>query len=462
MKSNGLMNMTEGTPWKLILVFSLPMLLGNFLQQMYNVIDSVIVGQYVGPTALAAVGTAFPVIFLLISMFIGFGVGATIIISQYYGAGNREGVQKTIDTIYVTLFAFAIPLTLIGVFLARPLLIMMNTPSDVLDQATIFMQITFVGTIGMFGYNVNAGILQGLGDSKSPLIYLGMSTFMNISLVILFVAGFKWGVAGAATATIISQMFAFIFGIWHINRKQDYIRISFRKLKFDKAIFKDCVKLGLPAGLQNVTFSLGIMVLQGLINSYQMIFMAGFNAASKIDAIAFMPMMTFSSAITTYVGQNIGAGRMDRVKKGLNATLALSSLFCVIICPLILLLAGPLLTMFTDDVGVIQAGMAYLFRVVPFYLILSVMFVITGALRGAGESMIPLISAVISLWLARLPLAYLLAGTGRDNLFYSWPLGWLVGLVIVVAYYMTGRWKNKSRDRMMSPEIAGEIENALL
>ena len=196
MKTNGLINMTEGTPWKLILVFSLPMLLGNFLQQMYNVIDSVIAGQYIGPTALAAVGTAFPVIFLMISMFIGFGVGATIIISQYYGAGNREAVQKTIDTIYVTLFAFAIPLTLIGIFIARPLLVLMNTPSDVLDQATIFMQITFIGTIGMFGYNVNAGILQGLGDSKTPLIYLGMSTGMNIGLVILFVAGFHWGLPG--------------------------------------------------------------------------------------------------------------------------------------------------------------------------------------------------------------------------------------------------------------------------
>lgn len=462
MKTTGLMNMTEGTPWKLILRFSLPLLLGNFLQQLYNVVDSIIVGQYIGPSALAAVGTAFPVIFLLISMFIGFGIGSTIIISQYFGAGNRESVKRTIDTIYISLFAFAIPLTLIGTFLARPLLVLMNTPIEVLDQSTAYMQIIFIGTIGMFGFNINSGILQGLGDSKSPLIYLGMSTAMNIVLDFVFVAILQWGVAGAAWATIISQFFAFGFGIWHINRKQNYFRISVHKLKFDKAIFKDSVKLGLPAGLQNVTFSMGIMVLQGLINSYQYVFMAGYNAANKIDAIAFMPMMTFSTAITTYVGQNIGAGRMDRVKKGLKATLALSSLVCIIICPLILLLSDPLLRLFTNDVGVIQAGMAYLFRVVPYYLILSVMFVVTGALRGAGESMIPLVAAVVSLWLARLPLAYLLAETGRDNLFYSFPLGWVVGLVIVGTYYMTGRWKNKSRDRMLSPQFTGETDNAVL
>jgi putative MATE family efflux protein len=461
MKTDGLMNMTEGEPWKLILRFSLPLLLGNILQQLYNVVDSIVVGQFVGTTALAAVGTTFPVIFLLNSLFIGIGIGATIIVSQYYGAGNRDYVKKTVDTIYIAMFAIAVPLTLVGIFLARPLLVLMNTPPDVLDQATTYMQIIFIGTIATFGYNINSGILQGLGDSVSPLLYLGLATAINIVLDLVFVIVFHWDVAGVAWATILAQLFAFLFGIWHINHHQNYIRISWRGLQPDRQILVDSVRLGLPSGLQNMSFSLGTMVLQRLINSYQSFFMAGYNGAGKIDAIAFMPLMTFASAITTYVGQNIGAGKIDRVKKGLHATLAISSIVSIVICPLILIFSDTLMRMFTNDPLVIQSGMAYLFRVVPFYLLLSALFIINGALRGAGQAVVPLVSAMISLWLARVPLAYLLAETGRDNLFFSFPLAWLVGLAVVVPYYLSGRWKNKSMIRVPKDLTEGD-KNALL
>ena len=466
MRTDGLNNMTTGAPWKLILKFSLPMLLGNLLQQGYNIVDSIVVGKFVGTTALAAVGTAFPVIFLLISLFIGLGIGSTIIISQYFGADNREYVKKTVDTIYITMFAIAIPLSVVGIFLSEPLLLLMNTPADVLPQATTYMQIVFAGTIASFGYNINSGILQGLGDSKSPLIYLAIATVTNIALDLLFVAVFGWGVAGVAWATIIAQFVAFLFGIWHINHKQDYIHISMHGLQPNRRLLMDSIRLGLPAGLQNMSFSIGTMVMQGLINSYGSAFMAGFNGANKIDAIAFMPMMTFSSAITTYVGQNIGAGRIDRVKLGLRWTLILSSIVCVIICPLILVFADPLMRMFDSNPAVIQAGMGYLFRVAPFYLLLSILFIYNGALRGAGEAAIPLISAIVSLWFARVPLAYLLATTGRDNMFYSFFLGWIVGCAIVIPYYYSGRWKKKSLVRGQLAEKESipepEVENAVL
>ena len=444
MRSTSSNNMTTGSPWKLILRFSLPLLVGNLLQQAYNIVDSIVVGKFVGTTALAAVGTSFPVIFLLLSLFIGLGIGSTIIISQYYGADNRESVKKTIDTTYITMFAIGVPLSIVGIFLSEPLLLLMNTPADVLPQATAYMQIIFAGTIASFGYNINSSILQGLGDSRSPLLYLLIATVTNIGLDLLFVAVFDWGVAGVAWATIIAQVVAFVFGIWHINRTQTYIHISLRNLQPNKRLLLDSIRLGLPAGLQNMSFSIGIMVMQRLINSYGSVFMAGFNGANKIDAIAFMPMMTFSSAITTYVGQNIGAGRMDRVKLGLRWTLIMSSVVCLIICPLILIFANPLMQMFDTNPAVIEAGIAYLIRVVPFFILLSVMFIYTGALRGAGEAAIPLITAIVSLWFARVPLAYLLATTGRDNMFYSYVLGWLVGCLIIIPYYYSGRWKKKA------------------
>jgi putative MATE family efflux protein len=450
-RDGGLNNMTVGQPWRLILRFALPLLLGNVLQQLYNIVDSIVVGNFVGKTALAAVGTAFPVIFLVNSLFMGIGMGATIIVSQYYGADDQASVKKTIDTIYISLFAVAIPLTVIGLIVARPLLQLMNTPADTLDQATTYMQIIFLGTFASFGYNINSGILQGLGDSKSPLIFLSIATGINIVLDFVFVLGFHWDVAGVAWATILAQLFSFLFGIWYINHRQHYIRISPRHMLFDLQILKDSVRLGLPAGLQNMSFSLGTMVLQSLINSYQSDFMAGFNGANKIDSFAFMPLFTFATAAMTYVGQNIGAGRMDRVKKGVRSTMIMSAIVCLVICVLILLFGGTLMRLFSQEPAVIEAGEAYLIRVAPFYILLAVLFTLNAALRGAGDSVVPLLATLASLWLARVPLAYFLAERfGRDAMFFSFPLGWLVGLAIVVPYYLSGRWRNKSVVRNMN------------
>ena len=443
--NSSMSNMTEGQPWRLILRFALPLLLGNVLQQFYNIVDSMVVGNFVGKTALAAVGTAFPVIFLVNSLFMGIGMGATIIISQYYGANDQANVKKTIDTLYISMFAVAIPLTVIGLLASRPLLLLMNTPPDTLDQATTYMQIIFIGTLASFGYNVNSGILQGLGDSRSPLVFLSIATVINIILDLVFVLAFHWDVAGVAWATILAQLFSFLFGIWYINHRQEYIHISPRHMIFDWQLLRDSIRLGLPAGLQNMSFSLGTMVLQSLINGYQSDFMAGFNGANKIDSFAFMPLFTFAAAAMTYVGQNIGAGRIDRVKKGIRSTILMSGLVCLVISALILLFGGTLMRLFSQDQAVIEAGEAYLIRVAPFYILLAVLFTLNGALRGAGESVVPLLATLASLWLARVPLAYFLADRfGRDEMFFSFPLGWTVGLLIVVPYYLSGRWRSKS------------------
>ena len=312
-KSSG--DMTSGNPALLIFKFTIPLLIGNIFQQLYNMVDSIVVGNYVGQIALAAVGTGFPFIFLMSSLFMGLGIGATIMISQYFGAGDMTNVKKTVDTIYTSMMLISIPLTIIGAFVSRFILELVNVPADTINSANIYMVIIFLGIIGSLGFNVNSGILQGLGDSKTSLIFLAIACVINIILDLVFVLVFGWGVAGVAVATIIAQFCSWVFGVFYINKKYKYLHISPFKFKIDKEILIRTIKLGIPAGLQQALFAAGIMVFQSLVNQHGSVFMAGFNAANKIDTFAFMPIQSFSIAATTYVGQNIGAGKLDRVKK---------------------------------------------------------------------------------------------------------------------------------------------------
>ncbi len=438
-------DMTAGSPTRLILTFALPLLVGNIFQQLYNLVDSVVVGNYVGKTALAGVGTSFPIIFMFTALFMGVGMGATIMVAQYYGAGDHERVKKTISTIYTAVMVGAIPLTLLGVFLCGPLLKLMLVPADTYREAYTYILIIFIGITAMLGYNVNAGILQGVGDSKSPLLFLVIACGINIVLDLLFVLVFGWGVAGVAIATIIAQFFSWVFGIFFINKKYPDLEINPFKFRFDRHLFWQAIRLGIPAGVQQAIFSLGIMVMQSLVNSYGSDFMAGFNGSNKIDTFAFMPIQSFATAVTTFVGQNIGAGKYDRVKRGASVTLMMS-IICSIVIGVLLLFIGPfLMRLFSPDAAVIEAGMAYLYRILPFYAVLSLLFIINGVMRGAGEMIVPVISTMVSLWAARVPSAYLLAHFfGRDNMFFSYVIGWVLGAIIAIAYYLSGRWKNKS------------------
>ncbi len=438
-------DMTTGSPTKLILTFALPLLVGNIFQQLYNLVDSVVVGNYVGKTALAGVGTSFPIIFMFTALFMGIGMGATIMIAQYYGAGDYERVKKTISTIYTAVMVGAIPLTLLGIFLCGPLLKLMLVPADTYHEAYTYILIIFFGITATLGYNVNAGILQGVGDSKSPLLFLVIACGINIVLDLLFVLVFGWGVAGVAIATIIAQFFSWVFGIFFINKKYPELEINPFHFRFDKHLFWQAIRLGIPAGVQQAIFSLGIMVMQSLVNSYGSDFMAGFNGSNKIDTFAFMPIQSFATAVTTFVGQNIGAGKYDRIKKGSSVTVMMS-IACSIVIGVLLLFTGPfLMRLFSPDAAVIEAGMAYLYRILPFYAVLSLLFIINGVMRGAGEMIVPVISTMVSLWAARVPSAYLLAHFfGRDNMFFSYVIGWLIGAIITITYYLSGRWKNKS------------------
>ncbi len=424
--------MTEGKPSKLIFRFALPLLAGNVLQQMYNLVDSVVVGNFVGKEALAAVGNSFVINFLMTSLFMGIGLGATILISQFFGAGKNDGVKATVDTMYVAMVIGAAVVTVIGLVSARPLLVLMNTPDGTtLDWSVSYLQIMFVGTVASFGYNINSGILQGIGDSKSSLLFLAVATVLNIILDLLFVAVFGWGVAGVALATILAQFFSFVFGIWFINHRIRVIRISLRKFDFSSDILIKCIKIGLPAGVQNVLFSLGTIVLQRLVNRYGPGFMAGYSATGKIDSFAFMPIASFATAVTTYVGQNVGARRLDRVKQGVRSTLLMSFVLCVFVSAFVLIFGRYLLMAFSQDEEVIVTGLHFLHRLMPLYFLLSVLFVVNAALRGAGQSVLPLVSAIVSLLAARVPSAYLLDYLfGKYEMFWCFGIGWACGLLI--------------------------------
>lgn len=441
-------DMTEGSPARLLLFFSLPLLVGNMFQQLYNMVDSVVVGNYVGKTALAAVGTGFPMIFMLCSLFMGMGLGATIMVAQFYGAGDMDRVRRTVDTIYTALIVGAVPLTIFGLLIAGPLLRLMNVPADTYDLALSYILIVFGGIVGTLGYNANAGILQGLGDSRTPLRFLAMACGINIVLDLVFVVGFHWGVAGVAVATVIAQASSWVFGILYINKKYPQIHISPFRFAFDKELFLQVVRLGVPAGVQQALFSVGVMVMQSLVNGYGSDFMAGFNGANKLDTFGFMPIQSFATAATTYVGQNIGAGRMDRVKSGTRAALLLSCGFSAGIALVLIPLAPVFMRMFNPEPAVIAAGVAYLNRILPFYALLAVMFTLNSVMRGAGEMVVPMVSSLVSLWLARIPAAYLMDHFfGRDNMFFCYAIGWVLGLGITCRAFFRGSWRQKTLTR---------------
>lgn len=437
--------MTEGNAFKIILAFAFPMLIGNVFQQLYNMVDSIVVGNYVGKIALAAVGTGFPIIFLMSALFIGIGIGATILISQFIGAGDIDNVRKTSQTIYTAMILSAIPISIIGIVFCQPILLLINTPPNVLPMAKQYMLVIFAGMIGSFGFNINAGILQGFGDSKSSLLFLAIATVINIVLDLLFVIVFNWGVRGVAIATIIAQASSWVFGMIYMKRKYEILNFQITKFYFDKEIFKKILKLGLPTGIQQALFSVGIMSMQSIVNGYGSDFMAGFNAANKIDTFAFMPIQSFANAVTTFTGQNIGAGRLDRVHKGTVAAITMSliiSALALVVIPL-----GPfILKMFSSDPAVIDAGMIYLSNVMPLFLLLAIVFTLNAVIRGAGESVIPMIGSLISIWLGRIPAAYYIAANiGKEYLFYSYGVGWVLWLLISGPYYLSGRWKAKSQ-----------------
>ncbi|MDM8159456.1 MATE family efflux transporter [Labilibaculum sp. K2S] len=436
---------TTGNITKLIFNFTLPMLLGNVFQQLYNIVDSIIVGKFLGKEALASVGASFPIIFTLIALLIGIGSGFSIVISQFYGAKDINKVKRTIDTMYLFLFGAGILVSVLGIYFSKDLFLLLQLPIELIPQATSYLNVYMAGMIMFFGFSGTSSILRGLGDSKTPLYFLILASIFNIIFDLLFVMVFKWGIAGAAWATVLAQSGAFISGIIYLNRNHNIINFSFFKLVFDKELFIKSLKIGIPSGLQHTFVALGMMALLGIVNTFGTDVIAAYTAAGRIDSLAIMPAMNFSQAVAAFVGQNLGANKIDRVRQGFKVTFIMSNVFCLMMTAIIILFGSHLMKLFTTDANVIAIGEKYLIIVSSFYLLFSTMFTTNGVLRGAGDTLIPMFITLFSLWLIRIPCAYFLSShIGETGIWWSIPIGWSMGTIFSYLYYRTGRWKKKS------------------
>lgn len=437
-------DLTVGNESKVIFLFALPMLLGNILQQLYNIVDSVIVGNYIGKEALAAVGASFPVLFVLISLVIGISMGSTIIIAQYFGAKDYVNVKKAIDSLLVFLLFSSLFLTAVGLIFSEAIFRLLQLPENIIPDAVAYFNILLYGFVLMFGYNAISSILRGLGDSRTPLYFLLISTVLNIILVVLFVKVFHWGIKGSAIATVIAQGVSFILGVIYLNRYHDIINFSFTEIKFHREIFMKSLKIGIPSGLQQIFVALGMMALLRFVNEFGTDTIAAYTVAGRIDSFAMLPAMNFSMALSTFVGQNLGAQKIERVRKGFKATLLMTSAISVAGTLVAIFLGSQIMSMFNQDPNVISIGHSYLIIVCSFYILFSVMFTTTGVIRGAGDTLVPMFITLFSLWVLRIPASYLLSKTfGPVGIWWSIPIAWAFGMIASGFYYYTGRWKNK-------------------
>jgi len=452
-------DLSYGNESKLIFRFAIPMLIGNIFQQLYHLVDSIVVGRFIGKEALAAVGTSAPIIFLLISFIIGVTMGFTIVVSQYFGARNLENVKKTINTMYIFIFFISLIVSVIGIFLSEYIFRLIDLPPAIIPQAKLFLNIFFTGLIFLFGYNGTSAILRGLGDSKTPLYFLIGSVGLNIILDLIFVPVLHWGVAGVAIATVISQGAAFIAQIIYLNRYHNIIKFSMKELRFDRIIFYKSIRIGLPAGFQQTFVAAGTIALYWIVNQFGVDANAAFSVAGRIDGFAVMPAMSFAVALSTFVGQNLGANRPDRVKTGLKVTFLMISLMTVIISAVVVISGRFLMQLFTNDPAVIIIGREYLMIIGASYILFSTMFIINGLLRGAGDTLIPMFFSLFSLWVIRIPVAYFLSrnpAIGLQGVWWSIPIGWFTGVILYYSYYLSGRWKRKTIVKYKGDKILSE------
>ena len=439
-------DLTSGPAGRLVFIFAVPMLIGNLFQQLYNMVDSVVVGQFVGKDALAAVGVSFPLLFLLIALVMGMGMGFSILLAQYYGAKNMDGVRRTVETTYIFLFWASLAVTAIGLASGGAILRLLRTPQEILPQARCYLNILFAGIILLFGYNSLAAILRGLGDSKTPLYFLIVATVSNVVLDLLFVLVLHWGVPGVAWATVIAQGLSFLLGLLYLRRPElAVLRIRLVGMRFDPQIFRRSIQIGLPSAVQQVLVALGMLALSRIVNAYGTNAIAAYTAGTRLETFATMPAMNFAMALSAFVGQNVGAGRLDRVRRGFFSTLWMSGALALAASALVILFRAPLIRLFNTDAGVAALGARYLAIVAGGYVLFSTMFITGGLLRGAGDTLTPMLATLVGLWVIRVPAATLLSRRlGTDGVWLATPVGWAAGMLLLLSWYAGGRWKRKA------------------
>ena len=444
-KRKGNTDLTEGKVWKVIVRFALPLLVGNLLQQFYNITDSIIVGQFLGKEALAAVSASFFIYYFIISLVIGVGSGTTVVISQLFGAKQYQKVQLAFSSFFIFMLVGGI-LSIAGIIFAEPVFRLTNTPEEVIPQAVAYFRIYIGGTFLFVTFNSIISILRGVGESVRPMLFILITTVLNIAFDLLFILVFKWGIEGAARATVVSQGIGMCIALAYVNNTHPLLSIKKQDMLFDWKLFKESLKIGLPTSVQQCAIALGLIALLGIVNSFGTNTLTAYGAAGKIDTIITQAVLTLSGALAAFCGQNIGAGRLDRVKKGVQFTMYTNIALGLLTFAAVYLFGNEMMRIFTKDIDVVAIGKEYLLIIGGFFIVHGALNVYNGALRGAGDTLFPMITSLVCLWLIRIPLAYYLSSwLGRNGIWWAIGISITIGLIVTFVYYKIGFWKRRRR-----------------
>ncbi|MBE5971755.1 MAG: MATE family efflux transporter [Lachnoclostridium sp.] len=440
--------MTEGVIWKQLIAFAIPLLLGNLLQQLYNTVDSIVVGQFIGSDALAAVSSSNSLINMVIGMFLGIATGAGVIISQYYGARNEKKMQDAVHTAIALCFIGGVILIVVGIVFSPMILRLMGTPENVMVNSVVYFRIFFAGSLFNLTYNMAAGILRAVGDSKNPLYFLAASSITNIILDILFVVVGGMGVEGVAYATVIAQAFSMVLCLRTLSKTDDIYKLNLKKLSLKPAMVKMILVTGLPTGLQHSIISLSNVIVQANINAYGAMAMAGFGSYLKIDGFAQLPMQSFCLAATTFTGQNIGARKPDRVKKGIGQNIAICLIYVGIVSVVLYTYAPQLISIFSTESEVIRYGTIAMRLIIPFYAILPIHQVLMGTMRGAGKTMVSMVISVGNMCVLRMIYINLFVPffPSYEAVMLCYPITWIGTVLLDVLYIWKGNWLPKPEE----------------
>ncbi len=443
-------DMTRGEPWRRIAEFAVPMLIGNFAQQLYNTADSIIVGKFVGDNALAAVGSASPILNLLLALFVGISTGAGILVAQSFGARNRDALTRTIGNCIVLAALASLVIMLAGPLLSMPMLRLLGTPDSIIQWCAHYLNIFFIGIAGFFFYNIFAGILRGLGDSLSALGFLLIATALNVGLDLWFVRGM--GVAGVALATILAQGISAVLCLFKLLRMRSVFDLNRKTLRLDRRSALDILRLGLPSGVTQAIFSMAMLMVQSLTNTFGEMMIATNVIVMRVDGFAMMPNFSFGQAMTTFTGQNVGAGQLDRVQRGAKQGTLMAMGFAAVLTTAILVFGRSLIGLFTDTEALIALGVRMLRIMAVGYVVMAVIQCLSGVMRGAGDTVTPMWISLITTVALRVPIAYILTYATRSEaypvgrpeaLFVSMLTSWIIGASINFIAYRKGRWRAK-------------------
>ena len=435
-------DMTTGSIWKRMVSFAVPVFLGNLCQQLYNTVDSVIVGKFVGKQALAAVASSGNLMFMMTGFFMGLFIGAGIVIAQYFGARNYEKVRSAVHTDIAFALCCGVLLTLLGVFFTPTILTWMRTPADVLSTSILYFRLYFLGSLATILYNAGMGILQAVGDSRSPLYYLVISSVVNVALDLLFVGAMDMGVAGAAVATVISQVVSAVLTIIKLTRSDGPYRLEIKRIGFDLPLLKKITSQGVPSGVQNSIIAIANVVVQSNINTFGSDAMAGCGSYSKVEGFVFLPITAFAMALTTFIGQNLGAGQFDRAKQGARIGILCSMAMAELIGVALFFLAPYAMRLFNDDPAVVAIGVRQSHIEALFFCFLAFAHGVSAVLRGAGRAQVPMYTMLGCWCILRVSYITLALKVWPDiaTIFWAYPITWSVSCVVFLIYYLKADW----------------------